>query len=172
MAIYEFFSADTNKIYTFFARSLAQGSHTPRCPDKPGARMERLISKFAVTGRAKEQSDAPGDAADPRMEKMMAEMEREMSGMDENNPDPRAMGRLMRKMSEATGQGVPAEMEQMIRRLEAGEDPEKLEEEFGDVFENMDVPDDMPGEAMAAGVKSRKARPTRDPKLYEMADFI
>jgi len=134
--------------------------------------MERLISKFAVTGRAKEQSDPPGDAADPRMEKMMAEMEREMSGMDENNPDPRAMGRLMRKMSEATGQGVPAEMEQMIRRLEAGEDPEKLEEEFGDVFENMDVSDDMPGEAMAAGVKSKKARPTRDPKLYEMADFI
>lgn len=134
--------------------------------------MERLISKFAVTGRAKEQSDAPGDAADPRMEKMMAEMEREMSGMDENNPDPRAMGRLMRKMSEATGQGVPAEMEQMIRRLEAGEDPEKLEEEFGDVFENMDVQDDMPGEAVAAGVKAKKARPTRDPKLYEMADFI
>ncbi len=134
--------------------------------------MERLISKFAVTGRAKEKSDAPSDAADPRIEKMMAEMEREMSGMDENNPDPRAMGRLMRKMSEATGQGVPAEMEQMIRRLEAGEDPEKLEEEFGDVFENMDVPDDMPGEAVAAGVKAKKARPTRDPKLYEMADFI
>jgi len=172
MPIYEFFSADTNKIYTFFARSLTQGSHTPRCPDKPGGRMERLISKFAVTGRAKEKSDAPDDAADPRMEKMMVEMEREMSGMDENNPDPRAMGRLMRKMSEATGQGVPAEMEQMIRRLEAGEDPEKLEEEFGDVFENMDVQDDMPGETVAAGVKAKKARPTRDPKLYEMADFI
>lgn len=172
MPIYEFFSADTNKIYTFFARSLAQGSHVPRCPDQPGAHMERVISKFAVTGRAKDKSDAPGDTADPRMEKMMAEMEREMSGMDENHPDPRAMGRLMRKMSEATGQGVPAEMEQMIRRLEAGEDPEKLEEEFGDVFENMDVPDDMPGEAMTAGVKAKKARPIRDPKLYEMADFI
>ena len=80
MPIYEFYSPETHKIYSFFARSLAYASKTPRCPDKPGAPMERMVSKFAVTGRAKEKSDMPaGDDMDPRMERVMAEMERDMA---------------------------------------------------------------------------------------------
>jgi len=172
MPIYEFYSPDTNRIYSFFARSLSQGAKTPRCPDKPGARMERMISKFAVTGRAKESPDPAADSSDPRVERMMAEMEREMSGLDESNPDPRALGRMMRKMTEATGQTVPAEMEQMIRRLESGEDPERLEEEFGDAFDAMDFPDEGLPEVSGPGVKPRTRRPQRDPQLYEMADFV
>ncbi len=172
MPIYEFYSPDTNKVYSFFARTLAQGRKIPRCPDRPGARMERMISRFAVTGRAVEKNTPPGDEADPRMERVMAEMQSEMAAMDEANPDPRALGRMMRKMTEATGQTMPGEMEQMIRRLEAGEDPEKLEEEFGDAFEGME---DLPGgeEAGEGGVaRARVRRPVKDPALYEMADFI
>lgn len=172
MPIYEFYSPDTNKVYSFFARTLAQGRKIPRCPDKPEARMERMISRFAVTGRAVEKNAAPGDEADPRMERVMAEMQSEMAAMDEANPDPRALGRMMRKMTEATGQAMPGEMEQMIRRLEAGEDPEKLEEEFGDAFEGME---DLPGgeEAGEGGAaRARVRRPVKDPALYEMADFI
>ena len=171
MPIYEFYSPDTNKVYSFFARSVSQGQKIPRCPDKPAARMERMISRFAVTGRASEKSDAASDPADPRMERVMAEMEREMSGLDESNPDPRALGRMMRKMTEATGQPMPKEMEQMIRRLESGEDPEKLEEEFGDAFDGMDLPDEPAGDE-AGAPRHRTRRPVRDPALYEMADFI
>ena len=139
--------------------------------------MERVVSRFAFTGRAKEKTEAPGgDEMDPRMERMMAEMESDMAGMDENNPDPRALGRMMRKMTEATGQKMPAEMEQMIRRLEAGEDPEKLEEEFGDAFDNMDFPDGMGceenAEASGAGMKSRRRQAERDPALYEFSDYL
>ena len=172
MPIYEFHSPDTNKIYSFFARSLAYSDKIPKCPDGPDARMERLVSKFAFTGRAKETSDAMPDPSDPRMERVMAEMEREMSGMDENNPDPRMLGRMMRKMTDATGQAMPAEMEQMIRRLESGEDPEKLEEEFGDAFEGMDFPDsDAGAEATVIG-KRRPIRLERDPSLYEFSDYV
>ena len=178
MPIYEFYSPETHKIYSFFARSLAHASKIPRCPDKPGAAMERMVSKFAVTGRAKEKSDMPaGDDMDPRMERVMAEMERDMAGVDENNPDPRALDQMMRKMTEATGQKMPAEMEHMIRRLEAGEDPEKLEEEFCDAFENMDFPDGMGGEGAEGGgspggVKARRKPAERDPALYEITDYI
>jgi hypothetical protein len=177
MPIYEFHSPDTNKIYSFFARSLACANKTPRCPDDPSARMERLISRFAVTGRAKEKSDPSGeDSLDPRMERVMSEMENDMAGLDENNPDPRALGRMMRKMAEATGQKMPGEMEQMIRRLEAGEDPEKLEEEFGDAFEDMDFPEmgamDGADSSETSVVKSRRSHPRRDPILYEFADYL
>lgn len=171
MPIYEFYSPDTNKVYSFFARSLAQGKNVPRCPDKPGAKMERMLSRFAVTGRAVEKKDSPQDATDPRMERMMAEMQSEMAGMDESNPDPKALGRMMRKMTEATGQPMPKEMEQMIRRMEAGEDPEKLEEEFGDAFDGMDLPGEEKADESGAP-RHPVRRPVRDPALYEMSDFI
>ena len=173
MPIYEFYSADTNRIYSFFARSLAQGNAIPRCPDDPKARMERLISRFAVTGRTKEKSETPGgdmESPDPRMERVMAEMEREMSTMSDKNPDPRQLGRLMRKMSEATGQKMPENMEQMIQRLEKGEDPEKLEAEFGDSLENLGEEFSQEAGSRAGGRRTRP--PTRDANLYEMSDFL
>jgi hypothetical protein len=102
----------------------------------------------------------------------MAEMEREMSSLDENNPDPKALGRMMRKMTEATGEAMPDGMDQMIRRLEAGEDPEKLEEEFGDAFEGMDLPDGDAGEVAPTGSRVRPVRMERDPALYEFGDYI
>jgi hypothetical protein len=176
MPIYEFYSPDTNRIYSFFARSLTQGQLTPRCPDNPQARMKRMISRFAVTGRAKEKSDsaAETDSLDPRMERVMAEMESEMSSMNEDNPDPRQLGRLMRKMTEATGQKMPEAMEQMIQRLERGEDPEKLEEEFGDSLENLgeEFPAGESGEDKPIPLRSLRKRPTRDPALYEMGDYL
>lgn len=173
MPIYEFYSPDTHRIYSFLARSLDQGRQTPRCPDRPKARMERLVSRFAVTGRAKEKTDTPTDGPlDPHMEQAMAEMEREMATMSEDHPDPRQIGRLMRKMTAATGRKLPEAMEHMIQRLEKGEDPERLEEEFSDSFANFE---EEFGEetAQALGLPTRKkAAPVRDPKLYEMADYL
>ncbi len=173
MPIYEFYSPDTHRIYSFLARSLAQGRETPRCPDRPKARMERLVSRFAVTGRAKEKADTPTEGPlDPQMEQAMAEMEREMATMNEEHPDPRQIGRLMRRMTAATGRKLPEAMEHMIQRLEKGEDPERLEEEFSDSFANFE---EEFGEeaAQALGLPTRKkTAPIRDPKLYEMADYV
>jgi len=187
MPIYEFYSPDTNKVYSFFARSLSMGQRTPRCPDDPEARMERCVSNFAVTGRAKEESDDPGgdDLDDPRMEAAMAQLEREMSGIDEDNPDPRQLGHLMRRMSELTGEKLPEEMNEMVRRLELGEDPDKLEEEYGDAFgdddemgmgDGMGMGGDGGGDEKAEGRVRRwwrrqRAR-QRDPQLYEMSEYV
>src|SRR4051812_36169585 len=120
MPIYEFYSPQTRKIYSFLARSLAYAGKIPRCPDNAKAKMEKLVSSFSVTGRAKEKPEAgpeadPGD--DPRMEQAMAEMEREFGGMDEENPDPRQLARMMRKMSSLTGEKMPAQMQEMIARM-------------------------------------------------------
>jgi hypothetical protein len=52
--------------------------------------------------------------------------------MDEN--DPRQMGRFMRRMSELTGEPLDGEMEEAVRRLESGEDLERVEEDLGDVL--------------------------------------
>ena len=180
MPIYEYYSPDTHRVYSFFARSLAGASQVPRCPDDATARMERRVSNFAVTGRAKENEDPEGGDGldDPRMEAAMAQLEREMSGIDEDNPDPRQLGHLMRRMSELTGEKLPGEMEEMVRRLEKGEDPDKLEEEYGDALGE----DGFPGDGADGGGERddgrvrrwwrRRHAPERDPQLYELNDYI
>lgn len=181
MPIYEFFSPDTRKVYSFFARSLSDRDRIPRCPDDASARMERLVSGFAVTGRARENEEIPGgdDLDDPRMEAAMAQLEHEMSGMDEDNPDPRQLGHLMRRMSELTGEKLPGEMEEMVRRLELGEDPDKLEEEFGDAFDDDALPGDEDAGAGSDEESARLSRwlrhkraPQRDPRLYELKEYV
>jgi hypothetical protein len=176
MPIYEFYSPDTRKIYTFFARSLADAGKTPRCPDRPKARMEKLISNFSVTGRAKERDELSmgGEGDDAQLDAAMAEMEREFGGMDESNPDPRQLARMMRKMSSLTGEKMPAQMEEMIARMEKGEDPEKLEEEYGSAMDDFDPRDEVGGESELSKTlgRLRRRRVERDPTMYEMAEYV
>ncbi len=171
MPIYEFYSPKNNTVYQFLARTLAYRDRVPACPDHPDYPLEKRVSRFAVIGRAKEESadDPFGGIDDDKMEGLMAEMEGEMSGMDDDNPDPRQLGRFMRKMTDLMGDKTPPELREIVKRLESGEDPEKLESEFGDLGEGGE------GDALFSQVKKimRGARqPVRDPKLYEMSEWV
>ena len=178
MPIYEFFCPENRRIYSFFARSIRFSDKLPRCPDNPKWKMEKMISGFAITGRAKEHSaNAPGmdELDDAKMEAAMSEMDREFSSLGENdNPDPRAVAKMMRRMGEISGQKMPAEMNEVIARLEKGEDPDKLEAEYGDVFSAMDEAGGADGADGDPGTRTKargKRRITRDPKFYEMGDY-
>lgn len=179
MPIYEFYSPDTNKLYQFLARSLAYRDKTPRCPDGEVLRMERRVSRFAIIGKAKEDTgDDPFAGMDEsKMESFMADMEREMGGMDDTNPDPRQLGRLMRKMTDLMGDKTPETLKELVGRLEAGEDPEKLEDQFGG-FDGEEGEGGNPAAAEALWdtvkkrIKSLRDQPQRDPKLYDFADYL
>ncbi|MEM7384738.1 MAG: cytochrome C, partial [Verrucomicrobiota bacterium] len=168
MPIYEFYCPDNNKLYSFLARSLSYRDRVPRCPDGDSLKMEKRVSRFAITGKVKEEDedDPFADIDESKMEAAMAELEKDMGGMDEENPDPRQMGRLMRKMCDLTGKEMPGPMEEMIGRMEAGEDPEALEEEYGDAMD-----DDGMDFFKKAG-KRFKRGPVRDPKIYDMAEYV
>ncbi len=157
MPIYEFYCSQNHKIYQFYAKTLAQGQTVPKCPDNPSFSMVKLVSKFAVTTSGKsgklktegeEGAGGGSDAAeDPRMEAAFGAMEREFSGVDEN--DPRAMGRMMRRMAELTGEKMDGGMEEVVRKLEEGADPESLEEQMGGADADADPDGEgMPPEAM------------------------
>lgn len=187
MPIYEYYCPDNNTIYQFFAKTLAQGQTIPKCPDDSRFTMRKLVSPFAVTGKRKteepeqggkgQEPDAPDAAEDARMEAAMGAMEREFANVDEN--DPRAMARMMRRMSELTGEKIDGEMEEVVRKLEEGADPESLDEQLGggEGAPDMDDPygEGMPGgEGPAADPKeprhrfrARRAAPRRDPRLYD-----
>jgi hypothetical protein len=179
MPLYEFYCPDNNKLYTFLARSMAYREKTPHCPDDASYRMEKRVSSFAVIGKAKEDTgDDPFAGLDEsKMESLMMDMEREMGAMDESNPDPKQLGRFMRKMTDLMGDKAPEAIREMVARLEAGEDPEKLEEQFGDFGgEGGETGEAAAGDALWETVKKKvrglKGCPIKDPKLYEMSDFV
>lgn len=135
--------------------------------------MEKSVSRFAVTRSGTDGGDgAEDDDLDPRMDRMMADMEKEMAALDDDNPDPRAMAGMMRRIAEATGKRLPDSMEEMIRRLESGEDPERLEEEFGDMEDMDDWMDDDALEIQRRLRSGFRREPSRDPALYELADYL
>ena len=91
---------------------------------------ERRKKEDEPSGAAPAGSAGGGDPADDaRMEAAMGAMEKEFASVDEN--DPRAMGRMMRRMAEMTGEKIEGEMEEVVRKLEEGADPDSLEEQLG-----------------------------------------
>ena len=113
----------------------------PTCPKCGNRKMQRQMSRFAMPKGVKEPTGAPDigedgpapDFDDPRVMRAMGELERDMEHLDENNP--KHMAHLMKKMKDIMPPGVmPKEMDVAIKRLEAGEDPEKIEEDMGDVL--------------------------------------
>jgi hypothetical protein len=172
MPIYEFYCPENHKVYQFYARSSAHAERIPLCPDNPDFSMVKRVSAFAV-GNVEKKSAAGGedggaDLEDPKMMAAMSEMERAVSGMDEENPDPRQMGKLMRQMAEMTGEPLTGEIEEMVRKLEEGADPEGLEEQFGDLLGDEDGGNPMGGDnPQDDGVGSFRGPPLKDETLYE-----
>lgn len=142
MPIYEFACPKCRKIFNFLSKRV-NPEHSPVCPKCGNKNLEKQVSRFAMTrglaepaagSTAPEGEDGPmPDFDDPRVARAMAEMERDMEHMDENNP--KHMAHMMRKMKDLMPPGtMPKELDVAIRRLEAGEDPEKIEEDMGDVL--------------------------------------
>ena len=159
MPIYEFLCRSCNRIYSFHSFT-SSPDRTPKCPRCKSEKLQRVPSSFGInTQRSASPSDSGTDPLDdPRMEAEMMKLAAEMESIDEN--DPRAMARAVRKMTEIAGEKITPAMEEMIRRMEAGEDPERIEEELGDALEEEmgDGDGGMPG--MGA--------PQRDSGLYPM----
>ncbi len=166
MPIYEFYCRHCDTLYNFFSSS-ANTDKIPYCPCCKTVALERQMSLFAKISGRNESADG-GDVDFPnidegKMEKAMAMLEREAEKI--NDDDPRQAAKLMRKLTEATGLGMGAGMEEALSRLERGEDPEQIEAELGDSLNTEDF--------FAPGTKSfksgtRTSKPKVDETLYDL----
>ncbi len=163
MPIYEFYCDDCNTIFNFFSRRI-NTTTIPDCP-KCSRKLKRQMSIFAVTGRAKEEDeDNPfPDLDESKMERVLGELAMEAENIDED--DPKQMAALMRKFQAKTGLDLGEGMEEALARLEAGEDPDKIEEEMGDLFDDEDPLSMLKKAKKAAGVKPP---PITDDTLYDL----
>src|ERR1051326_6296369 len=141
MPIYEFACPKCRVIFSFLSQRI-NPDRLPVCPKCGNKKMAKQVSRFAMP-RGLKEPDATSDTAseegpmpdmdDPRVMRAMREMERDMEHLDENNP--KHMAHMMRKMKDILPPGtMPKEMDVAIKRLEAGEDPEKVEADMGDLL--------------------------------------
>jgi putative FmdB family regulatory protein len=141
MPIYEYACPKCRMIFNFLSKRI-NPERLPTCPKCGNEKMVKQMSRFAMSRRvpepvAKTENEGEGppmpDFDDPRMERAMLEMERDLEHLDENNP--KHMAHMMRKMKDLMPPGtIPKELDVAIKRLEAGEDPEKIEADMGDVL--------------------------------------
>lgn len=173
MPIYEFYCQDCHTIYSFFARRVDTET-IPKCPKCSRKKLRRVMSRFAISkGRGDSAAEESGgmdgmpDMDDPKMEQAMMAMASEMENVNED--DPKAMAHMMRKLFETTGMQPGDSMMEAMRRMEAGEDPDKIDEEMGDALEAEDP--FASGVAMAArkgNLRRLTEAPGVDPEIYDM----
>jgi putative FmdB family regulatory protein len=128
MPIYEYRCLDCRRRFNQFLRSFsAIEGFQPVCPHCKSKNARRLVSKVHTIGVVREESDQGPDL--PGLE-----------DVDEN--DPRSMGRWMRRMGAESGEDLGPEFNDVVGRLEAGQDPEQIER---------DLPN-LGGEGMGGGM--------------------
>ena len=115
MPIYEYQCPDCGKRGSRLQKmSDPSVPHCPRCQST----MKKLVSRVALL-----------TSEESRMEKLADPTE--WGDFDENNP--KSMARMMRKMGAEMGEDLGDEFNEVIARLEAGEDPEAIEADMPDL---------------------------------------
>ena len=87
------------------------------CPNCGSDQVRRRIGRIRV---AKSEDRRLEDLVDP-------------SQLDGIEDDPKALGRLMRKMGNELGEDAGPEFDEVVSRLEKGEDPEHIEKSMPDL---------------------------------------
>jgi putative FmdB family regulatory protein len=165
--IYEFYCSDCHRVMSFLSRRVNPEGRPP-CPRCGRSELQRRASSFAISKNRPEAKaeDAPAGFDEAKLEEAMNALAAEGAFLE--SEDPIASARVMRRLFETTGLPMNEGMREALRRMEAGEDPEKVESELGDAMGD----DPFAAGAEAGGKVGRRLRrllpPSVDPTLYEM----
>ncbi len=125
MPIYEYRCPKCHRRFSVFWRSFSEVDTSEIvCKYCGNSEVKRLISRVRMVRSEESRLD---DLADPSA----------WGDFDEN--DPKSMGRFMRKMASEMGDeagDLGPEFDEVIDRLEAGQDPEDIEQEMPDLMED------------------------------------
>jgi putative FmdB family regulatory protein len=173
MPLYEFYCEPCHVVFTF--RSARVDTVTvPACP-QCGKALKREVSAFShsVRGNAQDTSEsgAAGEGASDRMDRVLSQMGERMQVLEDDDADPREAVKVMKALASAGGLHFNKEVQEAMARIEAGEDPEKIDEEFSEVLdaENPFADGDAEAGKTGEGLLRRLRGPKRDPRWYDLA---
>jgi putative FmdB family regulatory protein len=126
MPTYDFTCLQCKKPFDVFMTYAEYGSKDITCPNCESKRVMRRIGRIRV---AKSEESRLENLIDPA----------NLSGIED---DPKALGRLMRQMGSELGEDVGPEFDEVVSRLEKGQDPEQIEREVPRLVDNLPDVDD------------------------------
>jgi putative FmdB family regulatory protein len=112
MPTYPYTCLDCRKRFEVFMTYTEYGNTPVHCKHCNSKNVQRRIGRVRI---ARSEENRLESLADPS----------QLDGMED---DPKALGRMMRQMSQEMGEEAGPEMEEVIDRLEAGQSPEEIEE--------------------------------------------
>lgn len=159
MPVYEFYCADCHTIFNFLSRRVSIDK-IPSCPRCQRQKLEKRVSAFAISRNLDEPPEGMPNIDETKIEQAMMTLAGDMEHMDDD--DPKAMANFMRRLSTMTGLDLGEGAEEALSRLEAGEDPEQIESEMGDLFDGSE----LFSQKKIKGWKKQYLPPEHDDTLY------
>lgn len=121
MPTYNYQCQDCKKRFEVFMTYDEYGAQPVVCPHCESEDVTRRIGRIRF---AKSEDSRLEDLADPSM----------LDGLED---DPKALGRMMRKMGNEMGEDMGPEFDEVIDRLEAGQSPDEIEESMPDLADDL-----------------------------------
>ena len=118
MPTYDFICNSCSQRFDVFMTFAEYGKKTVTCAHCGSRDVRRRITKVRIA-----------KSEDSRMDSMADEF----SGFEGLENDPKAMGKMMRKMGKEMGEDVPPEFDEVVNRLESGQSPEEIESSMPDL---------------------------------------
>jgi putative FmdB family regulatory protein len=121
MPTYEYRCLDCRRKFALFMSYEQYDQESVRCNHCDSPNVRRLIGRIRIAKSEDSRlDDLAGDFSDPAA----------LEGLED---DPRALGRMMRKMSHELGEEMGPEFDEVVNRLEKGQSPEEIESAMPDL---------------------------------------
>ncbi len=117
MPFYQYHCLNCRRRFDTFMSYSEYGTKSVHCPNCNSDQVRRRIGRVRV---ARSEESRMEDLADPG----------NLAGLED---DPKALGRMMRKMSREMGEDMGPEFDDVIDRLESGQSPEEIEKAIPDL---------------------------------------
>jgi putative FmdB family regulatory protein len=117
MPNYEFRCNDCNHFFEVFQTYQEYGSSPITCPKCGSIEINRIIKPLRIS---RSEEDRFESFANPE----------QLGGLED---DPKALGQMMRRMSQELGEDMGPEFDEVVDRLEKGQSPEEIERDLPDL---------------------------------------
>lgn len=117
MPAYEFRCLDCRKRFEIFMPYADYGKRAVACSHCGSQNIQRRIGRIRF---ARSDDSRLEDLADPD----------KLAGLEN---DPKALGRMMRQMSQEVGEDMGGEFDEVVGRLESGQTPDQIERDLPDL---------------------------------------
>ncbi len=118
MPTYDFICNKCEKRFEVFMTFSEYGKKAVHCTHCESGNVRRRMTKVRIA-----------KSEESRMESVAGDF----SGFEGLEDDPKALGKMMRKMGSEMGEELPPEFDDVVDRLESGQSPEEIESALPDL---------------------------------------